>query len=301
MKPVSVALSLVSILYDCLRYECFVEAAVLNGLEQPDGLENVSATELQSKSLQRIVTDFEDGGHRLAEVFEDNTNATVNCNLIGEETLIQQILRLVPAELVTSVTTAQMDEVVDKCQDKESMMEGSSLLSTIGDDLQSLVIFPGTKWCGAGNVAKNYSDLGSASATDMCCRDHDHSEDSIPAFGMEHGIRNYMFYTMTDCPDDHKFFNCLQNVSSFTSVTVGTIFFDILKTHCFEYGYPTMCTDYNYWLIVLLQDPCLKREPDTSKPMQWQVVGPAPFLETFIESRQNGSASNSSLSRSNNR
>ncbi|KAH7977816.1 hypothetical protein HPB49_003691 [Dermacentor silvarum] len=53
-----------------------------------------------------------------------------------------------------------------------------------------------TKWCGAGNVAKNYDDLGSASATDTCCRDHDHSEDSIPAFGTEHGITNYMIYTI---------------------------------------------------------------------------------------------------------
>ncbi|XP_049516744.1 uncharacterized protein LOC125942597 [Dermacentor silvarum] len=302
MKPASVALLFLYIFVYCVGNEYFVEAAVVNGSEQLDGAGNGNSTSLDvlpSTLLPRLVTDVNDGGHRFAEVFQDNSNGTINCNLIGDKTIIQQILRLIPAGLVTSVTTAQMDEVVDKCQDKEPMMQGSSLLSTLGDDLQSLLIFPGTKWCGAGNVAKNYDDLGSASATDTCCRDHDHSEDSIPAFGTEHGITNYMIYTMTNCPDDNKLFYCLQNVSSPTSVAVGTIYFDILRTHCFEYGYPTICTDYNYFRILLLQDPCEERKPDTTKPMQWQVVGPMPFLETFI--KNGGNVTNSPLSRLSNR
>ncbi|XP_050442837.1 phospholipase A2 phaiodactylipin-like isoform X2 [Adelges cooleyi] len=35
-------------------------------------------------------------------------------------------------------------------------------------------IYPGTKWCGPGNIAKNYTDLGVYKEEDMCCRDHDH-------------------------------------------------------------------------------------------------------------------------------
>lgn len=36
------------------------------------------------------------------------------------------------------------------------------------------VVCLGTKWCGPGNVAKNYSDLGVYQREDICCREHDH-------------------------------------------------------------------------------------------------------------------------------
>ncbi|XP_050548186.1 phospholipase A(2)-like [Daktulosphaira vitifoliae] len=35
-------------------------------------------------------------------------------------------------------------------------------------------IYPGTKWCGPGNIAKSYSDLGVYKKEDSCCREHDH-------------------------------------------------------------------------------------------------------------------------------
>lgn len=38
----------------------------------------------------------------------------------------------------------------------------------------------GTKWCGPGNTASGYDDLGSHSDVDACCRDHDHC-DNIPS------------------------------------------------------------------------------------------------------------------------
>lgn len=33
---------------------------------------------------------------------------------------------------------------------------------------------PGTKWCGTGNVANGFHDVGRRHNTDICCRRHDH-------------------------------------------------------------------------------------------------------------------------------
>lgn len=59
-------------------------------------------------------------------------------------------------------------------------------------------VFPcaGTKWCGAGDIAKDYDDLGRLNKTDACCREHDHSENYIAAFQKKYGLRNPLPYTM---------------------------------------------------------------------------------------------------------
>jgi len=32
------------------------------------------------------------------------------------------------------------------------------------------ITVPGTKWCGPGNIATSYDDLGTEREVDMCCR-----------------------------------------------------------------------------------------------------------------------------------
>lgn len=59
---------------------------------------------------------------------------------------------------------------------------------------RSGIIFPGTKWCGPGNIAPNYDDLGSLEDTDKCCRAHDHC-DNIAAGKSRDGLRNDTPYT----------------------------------------------------------------------------------------------------------
>lgn len=34
--------------------------------------------------------------------------------------------------------------------------------------------YPGTRWCGPGNTADDYDDLGTHPEEDKCCRRHDH-------------------------------------------------------------------------------------------------------------------------------
>ncbi|KAK8789003.1 hypothetical protein V5799_021222 [Amblyomma americanum] len=84
-----------------------------------------------------------------------------------------------------------------------------------------------------------------AAATDRCCRNHDKSASSIAPFETEHNVTNYRPYTMTDCANDRTLYDCLLKVKIATSVAFGTIFFDVLRPQCFEYGYPTKCTEYN--------------------------------------------------------
>lgn len=56
----------------------------------------------------------------------------------------------------------------------------------------------GTKWCGSGNIADNYDDLGEERDTDSCCRAHDNCPDYIEAKGSKHGLTNTAGYTRFD-------------------------------------------------------------------------------------------------------
>lgn len=56
-------------------------------------------------------------------------------------------------------------------------------------------IIPGTKWCGAGDIANSYEDLGLFAATDRCCRDHDHCDRSLePGASLDYAVNNSSFY-----------------------------------------------------------------------------------------------------------
>ncbi|KAJ8929831.1 hypothetical protein NQ314_017430 [Rhamnusium bicolor] len=47
---------------------------------------------------------------------------------------------------------------------------------------RSLLIVPGTLWCGHNHKANTYTQLGALSQTDRCCRRHDHCRFDIPGF-----------------------------------------------------------------------------------------------------------------------
>ncbi|EEC13414.1 hypothetical protein IscW_ISCW008898, partial [Ixodes scapularis] len=112
--------------------------------------------------------------------------------------LIDTVLNVIPEDMATKVTKDEMQYLLELCDNRdENVQQGpiQSIFDFIATTLKSLLIFPGTKWCGAGDVAKNYDDLGRERATDVCCRDHDHAPDSLAPFETEHGITNVMLYT----------------------------------------------------------------------------------------------------------
>lgn len=53
----------------------------------------------------------------------------------------------------------------------------------------------GTKWCGAGDLADTYFDLGEDSNLDKCCRTHDLCPIKVKAYASRYNLTNKSLYT----------------------------------------------------------------------------------------------------------
>ena len=53
----------------------------------------------------------------------------------------------------------------------------------------------GTKWCGNGDIARDYRDLGADARLDACCREHDHCPLKVKALSRRYGFFNAALYT----------------------------------------------------------------------------------------------------------
>lgn len=62
-------------------------------------------------------------------------------------------------------------------------------------DIWPIPIILGTLWCGDGDIATKYQDLGYHKLTDACCRGHDNCEDFIPAGEEKYGLQNTGLFT----------------------------------------------------------------------------------------------------------
>ncbi|KAF5271043.1 hypothetical protein FQR65_LT00462 [Abscondita terminalis] len=138
---------------------------------------------------------------------------------------------------------------------------------------QMTIIYPGTKWCGTGNKANNYNDLGTEIETDKCCRDHDYCDDYIRSNQTKYNLTNTASYTRVTCNCDKKFRDCLYVVNTQTSSNVGNIFFNLLKNKCFRKDYPAIgCIRFDSLL-----KKCLQYRYDYTKPKKYQWFDVPPF------------------------
>ncbi|CAH1185352.1 unnamed protein product [Phyllotreta striolata] len=103
-------------------------------------------------------------------------------------------------------------------------------------------IYPGTKWCGPGNKARDNSDLGWHWKEDMCCREHDMCPKFLAKGQCMQGICNHSHFTRSHCDCDANFRKCLQNANTETANTIGAIFFNIIQVICFKERTP--CTQW---------------------------------------------------------
>ncbi|XP_077578899.1 uncharacterized protein proca1 [Stigmatopora nigra] len=107
--------------------------------------------------------------------------------------------------------------------------------------------YPGTLWCGAGNMADDYEQLGRFEKTDSCCRTHDHCPHVIHAFSNKYGYTNFKFHSICHCDCDEALKNCLRRVNNTSSRMVGQLFFNMIGAPCFDLLYEERCSDRHWY------------------------------------------------------
>ncbi|KAH8415356.1 hypothetical protein KR222_005039 [Zaprionus bogoriensis] len=95
-------------------------------------------------------------------------------------------------------------------------------------------IIPGTKWCGTGDIADTYSDLGSEMAMDRCCRQHDLCPVKIRAYQNKYELMNDSLYTKSHCICDDMLFSCLKMTNTSASQLMGSIYFNLVQVPCLD-------------------------------------------------------------------
>lgn len=99
----------------------------------------------------------------------------------------------------------------------------------------------GTKWCGPGNTAAGYEDLGSDEKVDKCCRDHDHC-DNIASGEEKFGLKNDDYFTRLHCYCDKEFHSCLKSVDSKRGNYIGSFYFNV-RDKCYKQQHPIVACD----------------------------------------------------------
>ncbi|KAM7399115.1 hypothetical protein PAMP_018407 [Pampus punctatissimus] len=107
--------------------------------------------------------------------------------------------------------------------------------------------YPGTLWCGAGNMADNYDQLGQFAETDSCCRTHDHCPHVIHAFSSKYGYTNFKLHSICHCDCDNALKGCLREVNDSSSRVVGQAFFNVIGVPCFEFAYEEQCVERHWY------------------------------------------------------
>ncbi|XP_054727643.1 uncharacterized protein LOC129237166 [Anastrepha obliqua] len=93
-------------------------------------------------------------------------------------------------------------------------------------------IIPGTKWCGTGDIAETYSDLGTEMDMDRCCRQHDLCPVKIRAYQNKYELMNDSLYTKSHCICDDMLYSCLKNANTPAAQLMGSIYFNLVQVPC---------------------------------------------------------------------
>lgn len=115
--------------------------------------------------------------------------------------------------------------------DQDSKRQSSYL--NMGMSMVSGVV-PNTLWCGLGDRASNYSELGPEYKVDACCRAHDHCPIRLKPFATDYGLVNWSMSTRSHCDCDIDFNNCLTAVNSTLSNVIRVLYFRFVGLQCID-------------------------------------------------------------------
>ncbi|XP_072043806.1 uncharacterized protein [Amphiura filiformis] len=108
-------------------------------------------------------------------------------------------------------------------------------------------IYPGTVWCGLGDTASSFDDMGVHADTDACCREHDFCPNHIERFQSKFGYFNFRPYSVNLCDCDLKLRQCFRDVNTTISNSVAHLFFNVFSPVCFELEEYQTCTGRYWW------------------------------------------------------
>ncbi|XP_066250396.1 uncharacterized protein [Euwallacea similis] len=150
------------------------------------------------------------------------------------------------------ITFLEMLTLMDQCKELEEIsgtIKRSSRNSTtnpfenargiLANDPFTLFrgIIPGTKWCGTGDIAKNYYDLGTESSVDVCCRTHDLCPVKVRSRSHKYNLSNNSLYTKSHCACDEHLYDCLKKQQDAPIANImGSIYFNLASLECVADG-----------------------------------------------------------------
>ncbi|XP_072949657.1 uncharacterized protein [Epargyreus clarus] len=183
----------------------------------------------------------------------------LNCELIetyDEDDTSRLVRQLSRINRPLGVTFPQMIKLMGQCQQVEGvereerreggwrergaaqarLRAGGAHAGLLGGSPLSLLqgIIPGTKWCGTGDIAADYHDLGADRSLDRCCRTHDLCPTKVRAFTRRYNLTNNSLYSKSHCKCDDMLFDCLKATNTSASHLMGHIYFNLVQVPCLE-------------------------------------------------------------------
>ncbi|XP_013793314.1 phospholipase A2-like, partial [Limulus polyphemus] len=117
--------------------------------------------------------------------FEGN----LTCAIFTGPNTIEEVLRDVQDNSLKLVSHDNLTKILLRCD------EAGSFDISHRQQTKTSYIWPGTKWCGSGDVAEDPQDLGEEKETDRCCMKHDLCKEYIAGGETKYGLKNPTSYT----------------------------------------------------------------------------------------------------------
>lgn len=190
-----------------------------------------------------------------------------DCVLFGDRRIVDEIMRELAASEspVAVVEAAELTALISACYARAAHEKRDH--APRAENFPH-IIYPGTKWCGTGNVADGLDDLGPLRDVDICCRDHDLCPDDLEPGQTRHNISNDSSFTMTHCDCNENFRKCLQRVGSAEAKEVGSAYFSTGLFQCYRLAKPIIgCKKW----AGLLNQACQEYEFSEEGQPRWQV------------------------------